>query len=112
MNDKIVFEMKSLSHAVPGALAELLRGAPVSQGKVDCAWTVAVGPALQRSTSVRLEGIVLLVDAASPQWAREIARSSRVILSRLQLLLGADTVTSLTRLLAARMSGWSSVRRS
>jgi predicted nucleic acid-binding Zn ribbon protein len=95
VNDKIDLDMKALSHEVPGALAELLRGAPVSQGKVDCAWNVAVGPALQRSTSVRLEGTVLLVDAASPQWAREVARSSRVILSRLQLLLGADTVKEL-----------------
>jgi predicted nucleic acid-binding Zn ribbon protein len=87
--------MKALSHAMPGALMELMRGTPLSPGKVDFAWKAAVGPALQRTTSVRLEGTVLLVDAASPQWAREISRSSRVILSRLQLLLGDDTVKEL-----------------
>lgn len=87
--------MKPIIHAVPGALADLLRGAPLSPGKVDFAWKAAVGPALQRTTSVRLEGTQLLVDAATAQWAREIGRSSRVILSRLQLLLGEDTVTAI-----------------
>jgi predicted nucleic acid-binding Zn ribbon protein len=88
--------VKPIIHAVPGALAELLRGAPLSPGKVDFAWKAAVGPALQRTTSVRLEGTQLLVDAATAQWAREIRRSSRVILSRLQLLLGQDAVTEIT----------------
>ena len=88
--------VRPIVHAVPGALAELLRGAPLSPGKVEFAWKAAVGPALQRTTSVRLEGTQLLVDAATAQWAREIGRSSHVILSRLQLLLGQETVTEIT----------------
>ena len=88
--------VKPIGHAVPGALAELLRGAPLSPGKVDFAWKAAVGPALQRTTSVRLEGTRLLVDAANAQWAREIGRSSHVILPRLQLLLGKESVTEIT----------------
>ena len=87
--------MKPIAHAMPGAVVELLRGAALSPGKVDFAWKTAVGPALQRTTSVRLEGTRLLVDAASRQWAREIARSSGVILSRLQLLLGTETITEI-----------------
>jgi len=87
--------MKPISQAVPGALAELLRGAPLSPGKVDFAWKAAVGPALQRTTAVKLEGTQLLVDATTAQWAREIGRSSRVILSRLQLLLGEHAVTTI-----------------
>lgn len=85
--------MQSLAHAVPGALAELLRAAPLSPGKVAFAWDAAVGPAAQRATAVRLEGSVLLVDASTTAWAREIARSSAVILTRLQTLLGAGVVT-------------------
>jgi predicted nucleic acid-binding Zn ribbon protein len=85
--------MKPLQNAVPGAVAELLRMAPLSPGKVAFAWKTAVGTAVQQATVVRLEGRVLLVDTASAQWAREVMRSSPVILKRLQSLLGADTVS-------------------
>ena len=79
-----------------GAIADILRAAPLSNGKVEFAWKAAVGPALQRVTAVRLEGGVLLVDAASAQWAREVKRSSRVILARLQAFLGDDAIKSIT----------------
>lgn len=85
--------MLPITHAVPGALAELLRGTPLSSGKVTFAWNAAVGPATARATAVRLEGTVLLVDATTIAWAREISRSSGVIVTRLQTLLGADVVT-------------------
>lgn len=81
---------------MPGALVEILRDAPLSQGKVGFAWRAAVGPALGKVTSVHLEGKVLLVDAASKAWAREVTRSSPVILKRLQTLLGKDTLSSIT----------------
>ena len=84
--------MLSISHAIPGAVVELLRTAPLSPGKVAFAWDAAVGPAVQRATAVRLEGDVLLVDASTLAWAREISRSSSVILKRLQTLLGPDVV--------------------
>jgi hypothetical protein len=84
--------MRPLQHAIPGALLTLLRDAPVSEGKVGFAWRLAVGPALQRATHVKLEGNVLLVDTTNAQWSREVMRSSPVILRRLQELLGADTV--------------------
>jgi hypothetical protein len=35
---------------------------------------------------------VLLVETASPQWSREVMRSSPVILKRLRAFLGANTV--------------------
>jgi predicted nucleic acid-binding Zn ribbon protein len=84
--------MNPLSHIIPGALLTVLRDAPISQGKVGFAWRVAVGPALQRATEVRLEERVLIVETSSPQWSREVMRSSPVILRRLQELLGADVV--------------------
>ena len=87
--------MKPVAAAVPGAVAELLRDAPLSDGKVGFAWKVAVGPALDRATAVKLDGTVLLVDVASRQWAREIKRSSGLILARLGTLLGRDTVTEI-----------------
>jgi hypothetical protein len=94
VNDKIE-SMRPLSSALPGALAELLRGAPLSPGKVAFAWRAAVGPALERETSVRLEGGTLIVDAATRQWASEVRRASSTILRRMETLLGPDTVKEL-----------------
>jgi predicted nucleic acid-binding Zn ribbon protein len=84
--------MRPLQHAVPGAIAEILRAAPLSDGKVSFAWRAAVGPALERVTNVKLEQRVLIVETASPQWSREITRSSAMILKRLQTFLGAGVV--------------------
>jgi len=88
--------MNPIGSVVPGAIVALLRDAPLSAGKVTFAWNAAVGPAVQRATSVHLENGVLLVDVASPQWAREVLRSTPIILRRLQPLLGEGTVVSIT----------------
>jgi hypothetical protein len=88
--------MRPLTAAIPGALAEMLRDTPISDGKVAFAWKTAVGPALDRATAVKLEGTTLLVDAPGAQWAREIRRSTGLILIRLQTLLGEQAVTSIT----------------
>jgi Dna[CI] antecedent DciA-like protein len=84
--------MRPLSHLVPAAIAEILRSAPLSDGKVTFAWRTAVGPSLERVTAVKLEGRVLLVDTAGALWSREIQRSAPMILKRLQAFLGAATV--------------------
>jgi len=88
--------MRPLTHAVPGALLQLLRPAPLSDGKVAFAWNAAVGPAVARATAVKLCDGVLIVETSNPQWAREVKRSSSVILSRLQMLLGDDAVKSIS----------------
>lgn len=87
--------MRSFGQVLPAALAQLLRDTPISAGKVDFAWKAAVGPAVERATAVKLEGTTLIVDVNSAQWAREMKRSERVILTRLQSLLGADVITTL-----------------
>ena len=84
--------MQPLHHALPAVVADLLRTAPLSPGKVSFAWRAAVGPAFERVTSVRLEGRTLVVTPASPQWARELARSRAIILERVRQLLGPDVV--------------------
>jgi hypothetical protein len=85
--------MRSLSSALPEAVAALLRDVPLSPGKVSFAWKAAVGPGFDRVTSVCLEGRTLLVDAENQHWAREITRSSGIILARLQKFLGPQAVT-------------------
>jgi predicted nucleic acid-binding Zn ribbon protein len=87
--------MKALSQTIPGALLHLLQTMPLSDGKVTFAWQTAVGPALHRATSVKLEDGTLIVETTSLQWRREILRSSKVILGRLQEFLGKDAVTQI-----------------
>ena len=84
--------MRSISLIVPAALRELLRTAPLSDGKVTFAWKAAVGPALERATDVKLEAGTLIVETAGPQWTREVKRSSGIILTRIKTLLGDSTV--------------------
>ena len=60
--------MRPISHIAPAALMELLRMAPLSDGKVTFAWKTAVGPALERVTTVRLAAGALMVETTGPQW--------------------------------------------
>jgi predicted nucleic acid-binding Zn ribbon protein len=84
--------MRPLTHALPGALRLLLHDLPLSKGKVGFAWGAAVGPAVARATTVKLENGALIVETTSAQWTREIKRSTPVILERLQSLLGDETI--------------------
>ena len=88
--------MQPLIDGMPGALVQLLRDTPLSDGKVAFAWRAAVGSTLGRVTAVKLEGPVLIVETPGAQWAREVRRSAGVILPRLQGLLGRDAVTAIT----------------
>jgi hypothetical protein len=89
--------MRPLAHAVPGALTELLRNQPLSPGKVAFAWRAAVGAGVERVTSVRLEAGILIVEATSVEWAREVARSTPLIFPRLKALLGESVERILVR---------------
>ena len=89
--------MDPLQSIVPRALAELLRYGPMSQGKLEIAWKAAVGDALSRVTTVRLQsnGLVEIVPSDA-RWNRELKRSSSMILTRLKGLLGNDNVLRLS----------------
>ena len=89
--------MDALQSIMPRALSELLRQGPMSQGKLELAWRAAVGDALSRVTTVRLQpnGSVDVLPA-DPRWHRELRRSSGVILSRLKNLVGDVNVTRLS----------------
>jgi hypothetical protein len=76
-----------------GVLAEAIRRQPPSPARTAFAWSVAVGPALARVTSVELHDGVVRVSARDPRWGREINRARETILDRLRLLLGPDAAT-------------------
>jgi hypothetical protein len=89
--------MDSLHSVVPRALTELFRHGPRSQGKLEVAWRVAVGDALSRVTTVRLQpdGVVE-VQPVDQRWNKELKRSSSMILTRLIGLLGPDSVSRIS----------------
>ena len=85
--------MVRADRVIPAVLAEVIRKAPLCPEKVDVAWRSAVGPAVARVTTVRLDSAgVLHVRAADAHWAREVKRSTRLIASRLAALLGDRVV--------------------
>ena len=80
---------------MPDALAIVLRNAPLTPEKVAFAWRTAVGPGVDRVTTVELKGRVLQVRAKDPAWQREVERSAGLIRSRLGRLLGDEVVRGL-----------------
>ncbi|MEE2792446.1 MAG: DciA family protein [Acidobacteriota bacterium] len=85
--------MIAARHCVTAALRTLLENQPLSTGKVSFVWSVTVGPRIDRVTSATLkpDGI-LAVQAENHHWAREVGRSSPLIISRLNRLLGTAVV--------------------
>jgi hypothetical protein len=88
-------EVIPLNHVLPDALAAILRKAPLTADKVAFAWRTAVGPALDRVTTIELKGAVLHVRAKDAAWQREVERSAGLIRTRLDGLLGAAVVKGL-----------------
>jgi Dna[CI] antecedent, DciA len=77
---------------MPDALATVLRRAPLTPEKIAFSWRTAVGPAVDKVTSVALHNGVLHVRTRDATWQREIERSATLIRSRLESLLGEDVV--------------------
>jgi len=84
--------MDSVQKILPGALAEVLGRAPLTPEKVAFAWRAAVGPAMDKVTSVELRGRVLHVRARDETWRREVERSMGIVRSRMEALLGKSVV--------------------
>jgi len=82
------------------ALASILRRAPLTPEKVAFSWRTAVGPAVDKVTSVELHDGVLYVHAKDAAWQREVERSAALIRSRLDGLLGDRVVR---RILVAKL---------
>lgn len=80
---------------MPDVLADVLSRAPLTDAKVAFAWRAAVGPAVNRVTTIELRDRVLRVRARDASWQREIERSAAVIRARLDALLGAGVVRAL-----------------
>jgi predicted nucleic acid-binding Zn ribbon protein len=84
--------MVPLQNFATGVLAEIIRRQPPTPARTAFAWSVAVGPALARSTTATLRGTVLTVRTRDPRWAKEVERGRDTILKRMQHLLGGECV--------------------
>jgi hypothetical protein len=78
---------------MPAVVAEVIRKAPLSDAKVAFAWRLAVGPAVDKSTKVRLaDNGTLYVRGESQAWVDSVRASVGMIRSRLAHYLGEDAV--------------------
>ena len=87
--------MERIGQVIPGALAAILRKAPLNDDKVEFAWRLAVGPALAKVTTVHYRKGVLHVRARDAAWQREVERAAGVVRQRLDSILGAGIVASI-----------------
>lgn len=85
--------MVPIQHFASSVLVEIVRRQPASKERTSFAWSLAVGPALSRVTTVELENGVLAVRAKDRRWIGEIERARDVVLQKMQQLLGKDQVT-------------------
>jgi predicted nucleic acid-binding Zn ribbon protein len=79
-----------VQHIASGVLGEVIRRQRPSPARTAFAWSVAVGPALARATSVELRDRVLIVTPKDARWTQELDRASETILGRLQMLIGPE----------------------
>ena len=84
--------MVPVGRILPDVLVSVLRKAPLSPEKVAFAWRTAVGPSLDRVTTIELVGRVLRVRARDAAWQREVERSAGLIRARLDTMLGPGIV--------------------
>lgn len=88
--------MSAVRDGVTAALAAALRDQPLSSGKVGLAWSVAVGGAVARLTTVTLEADgTVAVTAPDARWARELGQSRPLLIRRMNDILGAGAVKRL-----------------
>ena len=87
--------MLPLQGFATAVVADVIRRQPLSPAKTTFAWTVAVGPAMARATTVELRDRILYVTPKDARWATEVGRAGDTILKRVQVLLGPDHVTAL-----------------
>ena len=74
-------------------VADVIRKAPLSHAKVAFAWRLAVGPAIDKATTVRLaEDGTLYVTAESKAWVDSVRASVGLIRSRLAHFLGDNAI--------------------
>jgi hypothetical protein len=95
-HNAILAALIPVQRILPAALAAILEKAPLSPEKVAFAWRSAVGPAIDKVSTVELRNRVLYVNVRDARWQREIEHSAGIIRARLQSMLGEGVVKSIS----------------
>jgi hypothetical protein len=86
-----------VQNCIPSVLADVLRRQPLTPAKLAFCWRLAVGPAIQRASHVKLgRPGELIVEVEDPRWKRELERALPLVKNRLEYLLGAEAVARMT----------------
>ena len=80
---------------LPAFLTDVLRKAPLCPEKVTFAWRHAVGPALDRATTVEFRDGLLVIRTRDEHWSREVAKALPMVRPRLDAILGAGTINAI-----------------
>lgn len=80
--------MKSIQQLAHAVLANVLRPAPYSEAKLQCAWRLSVGPDLARASQVAAADGTVSATVDDARWHREVHRSRVLIGERLRAILG------------------------
>jgi hypothetical protein len=80
------------NQVMPAVVAEVIRKAPLTNEKVAFAWRLAVGPAVDKATKVRLDADGTLYVSAKAAWLDGVRQSVGLIRSRLAHYLGETAV--------------------
>ena len=84
--------MIKANQVMPAVVADVIRKAPLTDDKVAFAWRLAVGPAVDKATKVRLDANGTLYVVAQPAWLDGVRQSVGLIRSRLAHFLAEDAV--------------------
>ena len=85
--------MIQANKVLPAVVADVVRKAPLTPEKVAFAWRLAVGPAVAKATTVRLDTDgTLYLKGESQAWVDSVMSSAGMIRSRLAHFLGDDAV--------------------
>ena len=84
--------MIPVPHFMGQARAGVLRKAPLTPEKVAFAWRAAVGPVVDRVTTVEWRDGTLHVRVRDAAWGREVERAAGMVKVRLDTFLGPGTV--------------------
>jgi predicted nucleic acid-binding Zn ribbon protein len=95
--------MHPVGELLPSLYRKLAREAVDEQALVLALWPVVAGkPMADRTRAVRLYGRTLLVETTDPEWRRQLADMTGLIVARLNAAAGKDVVQDIQFHLARR----------
>jgi predicted nucleic acid-binding Zn ribbon protein len=95
--------MQPVGELLPSIYRKLVREAVDEQALALALWPVVVGPKVaERTRAVRLFGSTLVVEAATPEWRRQLSAMTWEIVGKLNAAAGKEVIRDLQFQVARR----------